>query len=69
MPKETQMDQMLAPVEMAVELIGRQQDGIFNRIVTPKRAPNSINGVPEKDIVDSVLQQLQEETYGSQITQ
>ena len=63
------MDQMLAPVEMAVELIGRQQDGIFNRIVTPKRAPNSINGVPEKDIVDSVLQQLQEETYGSQITQ
>jgi|TARA_R100001594_G_scaffold34509_4_gene63544 hypothetical protein len=69
MPRETQMDQMLAPVEMAVELIGRQQDGIFNRIVTPKRAPNSINGVPEKDIVDSVLQQLQEETYGSQITQ
>ena len=69
MPRETQMDQMLAPVEMAVELIGRQQDGIFNRIITPKRAPNSINGVPEKDIVDSVLQQLQEETYGSQITQ
>ena len=69
MPKETQMDQMLAPVEMAVELIGRQQDGIFNRIVAPKRAPNSVNGVPEKDIVDSVLQQLQEETYGSQITQ
>ena len=69
MPRETQMDQMLAPVEMAVELIGRQQDGIFNRIVTPKRAPNRINGVPEKDIVDSVLQQLQEETYGSQITQ
>ena len=69
MPRETQMDQMLAPVEMAVELIGRQQDGIFNRIVTPKRAPNSINGVPEKDIVDSVLQQLQEETYGRQITQ
>ena len=69
MPRETQMDQMLAPVEMAVELIGRQQDGIFNRIVTPKRAPNSINGVPEKDIVDSVLQQLQEEPYGSQITQ
>jgi len=69
MPRETQMDQMLAPVEMAVELIGRQQDGIFNRIVTPKRAPNSINGVPEKYIVDSVLQQLQEETYGSQITQ
>jgi len=69
MPRETQMDQMLAPVEMAVELIGRQQDGIFNRIVAPKRAPNSINGVPEKDIVDSVLQQLQEETYGSQITQ
>tara|TARA_R110002012_G_C11385440_1_gene583835 strand:- start:5 stop:214 length:210 start_codon:yes stop_codon:yes gene_type:complete len=69
MPRETQMDQMLAPVEMAVELIGRQQDGIFNRIVAPKRAPNSVNGVPEKDIVDSVLQQLQEETYGSQITQ
>jgi len=69
MPRETQMDQMLAPVEMAIELIGRQQDGIFNRIVAPKRAPNSINGVPEKDIVDSVLQQLQEETYGSQITQ
>ena len=69
MPKETQMHQMLAPVEMAVELIGRQQDGIFNRIVAPKRAPNSINGVPEKDIVDSVLQQLQEETYGRQITQ
>ena len=58
---------MLAPVEMAVELIGRQQDGIFNRIVTPKRAPNSINGVPEKDIVDSVLQQLQEETYAKPI--
>ena len=55
MPKETQMDQLLSPVEMAVELIGRQQDGIFNRIVAPKRAPNSINGVPEKDIVDSVL--------------
>ena len=69
MPRETQMDQMLAPVEMAVELIGRQQDGIFNRIITPKRAPNSINGVPEKDIVDSVLQQLQEETYANQITQ
>lgn len=67
MPRETQMDQMLAPVEMAVELIGRQQDGIFNRIVTPKRAPNSINGVPEKDIVDSVLQQLQEETYAKPI--
>ena len=67
MPRETQMEQMLAPVEMAVELIGRQQDGIFNRIVTPKRAPNSINGVPEKDIVDSVLQQLQEETYAKPI--
>jgi len=69
MPRETQMDQMLAPVEMAVELIGRQQDGIFNRIVAPRRAPNSVNGVPEKDIVDSVLQQLQEETYANQITQ
>ena len=69
MPKETQMDQLISPVEIAFELIGRQQDGIFNRIVAPRRAPNSINGVPEKDIVDSVLQQLQEETYGSQITQ
>jgi len=69
MPKETQMDQLLSPVEIAFELIGRQQDGIFNRIVAPRRAPNSINGVPEKDIVDSVLQQLQEETYANQITQ
>ena len=67
MPRETQMDQMLAPVEIAFELIGRQQDGIFNRIVAPRRAPNSINGVPEKDIVDSVLQQLQEETYAKPI--
>ena len=69
MPRETQMDQLISPVEIAFELIGRQQDGIFNRIVAPRRAPNSINGVPEKDIVDSVLQQLQEETYANQITQ
>ena len=69
MPKETQMDQVLSPVEMAFELIGRQQDGIFNRIISPKRAPNKVNGVPETDIVDSVLQQLQEETYANQINQ
>ena len=67
MPRETQMDQLISPVEIAFELIGRQQDGIFNRIVAPRRAPNSINGVPEKDIVDSVLQQLQEETYAKPI--
>ena len=69
MPRETQMDQLISPVEIAFELIGRQQYGIFNRIVAPKRAPNSVNGGPEKDIVDSVLQQLQEETYANQITQ
>lgn len=66
MPNPKGMDQMVGPIDVAIETSKSQIEGILNNITGPQtnKRPAMVGNIPAEQIIQAVLQQARESTNG-----